>query len=77
MDLKKLIIFFTIYFSCLSIIGEDSVIHWDINNSFINSIYKEKNVLSARVDAIGIGAGVAPHMQRLGCSATAVFNGEK
>ena len=52
MDLKKLIIFFTIYFSCLSIIGEDSVIHWDINNSFINSIYKEKNVELNYVDNI-------------------------
>jgi hypothetical protein len=29
------------------------------------------------VDAIGIGAGVAPHMQRLGCSATPVKTSSK
>ena len=41
------------------------------------AIYKEHDVLTARVDAIGIGAGVAPHMQRLGCSATPVKTSSK
>lgn len=32
-------------------------------------IYKEKNAYKANVDGTGLGAGVAPHMVRLGCSA--------
>jgi hypothetical protein len=34
--------------------------------------YKSRNVSSVKVDATGVGAGVAPHMQRDGCSASAV-----
>jgi len=34
--------------------------------------YESRNVSSAKVDATGVGAGVAPHMQRGGCSASAV-----
>ena len=34
--------------------------------------YKSRDVSSAKVDATGVGAGVAPHMQRGGCSASAV-----
>ena len=33
------------------------------------SEYKSRDVIRANVDATGIGAGVAPHMQRGGCSA--------
>jgi hypothetical protein len=36
------------------------------------SEYQGRNVLRVNVDATGIGAGVAPHMQRAGCSATPV-----
>jgi hypothetical protein len=34
--------------------------------------YKKRNTSIAHVDATGVGAGVAPHMQRNGCSATPV-----
>jgi hypothetical protein len=34
--------------------------------------YKTRNVLRVNVDATGVGAGVAPHMQRAGCSANPV-----
>jgi len=34
--------------------------------------YKGRDVLSANVDATGLGAGVAPHMQRGGCIADGV-----
>ena len=34
--------------------------------------YKKRNTLIAHIDATGVGAGVAPHMQRNGCSATPV-----
>ena len=34
--------------------------------------YKSRDVSTANVDATGIGAGVAPHMQRGGCSAVPV-----
>jgi hypothetical protein len=34
--------------------------------------YKTRNVLRVNVDATGVGAGVAPHMQRDGCSANPV-----
>jgi hypothetical protein len=34
--------------------------------------YKARNVGRANVDATGVGAGVAPHMQRGGCSASPV-----
>jgi len=34
--------------------------------------YESRNVSSAKVDATGVGTGVAPHMQRGGCSASAV-----
>lgn len=34
--------------------------------------YKARNVSQANVDATGVGAGVAPHMQRAGCAVTAV-----
>ena len=34
--------------------------------------FKAREVLTANVDATGIGAGVAPHMQRNGCSANPV-----
>ncbi len=33
------------------------------------SEYKGRSVIRANIDATGIGAGVAPHMQRGGCSA--------
>jgi len=36
------------------------------------SEYQTRNVLRANVDATGVGAGVAPHMQRNGCSAVSV-----
>lgn len=31
--------------------------------------YKKRSVIQCNVDAIGVGAGVAPHMRRLGCMA--------
>jgi hypothetical protein len=34
--------------------------------------YESRNVLRVNVDATGVGAGVAPHMQRAGCSANPV-----
>lgn len=34
--------------------------------------YKQRNVVYVNVDATGVGAGVAPHMQRNGCSAIGV-----
>lgn len=34
--------------------------------------YKTRNMAQANVDATGVGAGVAPHMQRNGCSANSV-----
>ena len=34
--------------------------------------YESRNVLRVNVDATGLGAGVAPHMQRAGCSANPV-----
>ena len=34
--------------------------------------FKKRNTSIAHVDATGVGAGVAPHMQRNGCSATPV-----
>jgi hypothetical protein len=34
--------------------------------------YKARDVLRVNVDATGVGAGVAPHMQRAGCSAAPV-----
>jgi len=34
--------------------------------------YQARNPISVNVDATGIGAGVAPHMQRAGCSAVPV-----
>jgi len=34
--------------------------------------YANRNVSFANVDATGVGAGVAPHMRRIGCSAYAV-----
>lgn len=34
--------------------------------------YKSRNISRANVDATGVGAGVAPHMQREGCVATPV-----
>jgi hypothetical protein len=36
------------------------------------SEYRARDVMSAKVDATGVGAGVAPHMQRAGCIATPV-----
>lgn len=36
------------------------------------AIFKEKGVSSARIDAIGVGAGVQPAMARAGCSAVAI-----
>ncbi len=36
------------------------------------SEYKARDVIRANVDATGVGAGVAPHMQRGGCSANPV-----
>lgn len=36
------------------------------------SEYKSREVMRCNVDATGVGAGVAPHMQRLDCSATSV-----
>ncbi len=35
-------------------------------------IYRKHTVSTCNVDATGLGAGVAPHMQRLGCSAVPV-----
>lgn len=37
-----------------------------------NVHYKQRRLMAAAVDAIGIGAGVAPHMRRLGCNAHSV-----
>jgi hypothetical protein len=34
--------------------------------------YKSRKVLTANVDGTGVGAGVAPHMRNLGCSAISV-----
>ncbi|MCK5682502.1 hypothetical protein KAJ27_00210 [bacterium] len=34
--------------------------------------YQSRNMIKVYVDATGVGAGVAPHMQRLGCSAKGV-----
>jgi hypothetical protein len=34
--------------------------------------YKSRKVLRANIDGTGVGAGVAPHMQRSGCSAISV-----
>jgi len=35
-------------------------------------LYRERNALRCNVDATGVGAGVAPYMQRQGCSAVPV-----
>jgi len=37
-----------------------------------HAIYKKKRCLAAMVDGTGVGAGVAPHMRRLGCNALSV-----
>lgn len=34
--------------------------------------YKSRKIIRANVDGTGVGAGVAPHMQRAGCSAISV-----
>ena len=40
-------------------------------------IYFKKNACVAYVDGIGVGAGVAPHMRRLGCNAHSIKTSEK
>jgi hypothetical protein len=34
--------------------------------------YRNRNALRVNVDATGVGAGIGPHMQRLGCSAVSI-----
>ena len=48
--------------------GVDTVITWDR----AISEYKNRRVSVANVDATGVGAGVAPHMQRGDCTATPI-----
>lgn len=38
--------------------------------------YSKRDVVAACVDSTGVGAGVAPHMRRLGCNAHSVMVGE-
>lgn len=49
----------------------------DLSANILSADYHEKNAAVAYIDATGVGAGVAPKMQRKGCSAVSVKVAEK